>query len=310
MDTSSDGRGAVTARSGQRGVTVRKVRRLGNRAGAAAAGGPAEPATPKSPEESRDDELAVEEPLEIKVAGETLAITMRTPGGPGEDERLALGFLFAEGVLAGRDDVVRISHCGKPGTPEAGNVLDVIPSGGSRVDLDRISATRRGTLTTSACGVCGRRSIDDVIARVPKVPHRQLSASLLFAAVEALRGHQPRFRLTGGLHAAAVFDQSGVLAAAEDVGRHNAVDKVVGALLLAGRVPPGPEDAPRVLAVSGRASFELVQKAAAAGCAAVASVSAPSSLAADLAEASGLVLAGFVRGGALNLYAGAAFVVE
>ena len=297
-----------------RGVTVRRVRRL-QRAGAAApqaTGAAGEGVAP--PDETAagllvDDELAIEEPLEIKVDGDTLAITMRTPGGPGEDERLALGFLFAEGVLASRDDLVRINHCGRPGTPEAANVLDVIPAGGARLDLDRISATRRGTLTTSACGVCGRRTIDDVIARVPKVPPRQLSAALLFAAVDALRSHQPRFARTGGLHGACVVDATGVLAAAEDVGRHNAVDKVVGALLLAGAVPPPAGAPPRVLAVSGRASFELVQKAAASGCAAVASVSAPSSLAADLAEASGLVLAGFVRGGGLNLYAGAARVV-
>ena len=292
----------------ERGVTLRKVLRLG-RGGQGTSPGAADSVTESvTTPELADDALAIEEPLEIKVDGDTLAITMRTPGGPGEDERLALGFLFAEGVLTSRDDLVRINHCGRPGTPEAANVLDVIPAGGARLDLDRISATRRGTLTTSACGVCGRKTIDDVIARVPKVPPREVPALLLFAAIEALRGHQPRFQRTGGLHAAAVFDEGGVLAAAEDVGRHNAVDKVVGALLLDGRVPPKPDAAPRVLAVSGRASFELVQKAAAAGCAAVASVSAPSSLAVDLAEASGLVLAGFVRGSGLNVYAGAARV--
>ena len=269
----------------------------------------------RGPAEPFDDEVAIEEPLELRVDGETLAITMRTPGGPGDDEKLALGFLFAEGLIARADDVTRIVHCGKPGTPEARNVLDVIAAGGVRIDVEKSAPSRRGTITTSACGVCGRRTIDDVLARVPfkkwnldsqnESPVQNMnpdSIELLFAAVDALAGRQPVFARTGGLHCAVIGDASGPLGSAEDVGRHNAVDKAVGQLLMRGLVPAAREDSPRVLAVSGRASFEIVQKAAMAGLAAVVSVSAPSSLAIDLAARAGLVLAGFARGERMNVY--------
>jgi len=250
------------------------------------------------------DTLAVEEPLEIRVDGETLATTMRTPGA---DADLALGFLFAEGILTGTADVSSIVHCGRPGEEGYGNVLDVRSAGGMRLDPERILEGRRFVPTSSACGVCGRRAIDGLLARVvPLARGRTLPASLVQAAIESLPRVQPVFASTGGLHGAvAVAEDGAVLASAEDVGRHNAVDKVVGALVRAGRVgagaTPGPE--PVVLAVSGRAGFEIVQKAAAARILVVASVSAPSSLAVDLAERAGMTLAGFVRGGSMNVYA-------
>lgn len=250
------------------------------------------------------DSLAVEEPLEIRVDGETIATTMRTPGA---DADLALGFLFAEGILARAADVSALVHCGRPGEEGYGNVLDVRSAGGMRLDPDRVLEGRRFVPTTSACGVCGRRAIEGLIARIVPLPRgRTLPASLVHTAMDALPRVQPAFASTGGLHAAVALAEDGsVLAAAEDVGRHNAVDKVVGALVRAGRVgegaPAGAE--PAILAVSGRTGFEIVQKAAAARVALVASVSAPSSLAVDLAERAGLTLCGFVRGGTMNVYA-------
>ncbi len=250
------------------------------------------------------DSLAVEEPLEIRVDGETIATTMRTPGA---DADLALGFLFAEGILACAADVSSLVHCGRPGEEGYGNVLDVRSAGGMRLDPERILEGRRFVPTSSACGVCGRKAIDGLLARVVPLPRgRTLPASLVHTAVEALPRVQPAFASTGGLHAAVALAEDGsVLAAAEDVGRHNAVDKVVGGLVRAGRVGKGasPGGEPAVIAVSGRTGFEIVQKAAAARVALVASVSAPSSLAVDLAERAGLTLCGFVRNGAMNVYA-------
>jgi FdhD protein len=250
------------------------------------------------------DSLAVEEPLEIRVDGETIATTMRTPGA---DADLALGFLFAEGILAGPADVSSIAHCGRPGEEGYGNVLDVRSAGGMRLDPDRILEGRRFVPTTSACGVCGRRAIDGLLARVVPLPRgRTLTAALVHQAVGALPRVQPAFASTGGLHGAvAVASDGRVLAAAEDVGRHNAVDKVVGALVRAGLVGgrAGGEGEAAVIGVSGRAGFEIVQKAAAARVPVVASVSAPSSLAVDLAERAGLTLCGFVRGEVMNVYA-------
>ena len=273
--------------------------------------------TQSQPTETFEDSIAVEEPLEIRIAGETLAITMRTPGGPGDDEKLALGFLFAEGLITGPDDVTRIIHCGKPGTPQARNVLDVIPAGGVRIDLEKSAPSRRGTLITSACGVCGRTTIDDVLARIParecapgslnESEFQKMnpdSSALLFSAIDALASRQPVFARTGGLHCAVISDSSGVLASAEDVGRHNAVDKAIGSLLMRGELPSKPGVGSRVLAVSGRTSFEIVQKAAMARLTAIASVSAPSSLAIDLAKQAGVILAGFARGERMNVYSG------
>jgi len=247
-----------------------------------------------------EDDVVAEEPLEIRAQGETLAITMRTPGA---DRELAVGFLFAEGVIGSRDEVGRVAHCGRPDQEGYGNTIDVAPGPGISLDIDRLSATRRGTLTTSACGVCGRRTVDDVIARCAPLPvgRATIAASIILTAVDGLRTRQPNFARTGGIHGAALHDARGnVLAAFEDIGRHNAVDKTVGALLLAGRIP-GAEAA--LLVVSGRASYEVVQKASAAGVPVVASVSAASSLAVDLARAAGITLCGFVRNGTMTVYA-------
>jgi FdhD protein len=266
-----------------KGVGRREVRRV--------AAGAVQPAT--------EDDVVVEEPLEIRAAGETLAVTMRTPG---HDRELAVGFLFAEGVISSRDDVSRVAHCGRPDQEGFGNTIDVAPGPGAEFDVDRVSLTRRGTLTTAACGVCGRRSVQDVIDRCTALSSGPVVAAQdVAAAMDKLRSFQPNFSRTGGIHAAAVLDRDlKPLAAFEDIGRHNALDKVVGSLVLAGKVP-GAEAV--VLLVSGRASFEVVQKAAMARIKIVASVSAASSLAIDLANATGMTLCGFVRGGGMTVYA-------
>jgi FdhD protein len=244
--------------------------------------------------ESRADEVAIEEPLEIRVSGDTLAVTMRTPG---HDRELALGLLLSEGIVRSLADVGAVIPCGVPGEPSFGNVIDVRPAPGTALVLPE-ELGRRGTLTTSACGVCGRARIDDLLARCAVIPAgAPFAVGALLAAVDALREHQPGFARSGGLHAALAVDRDGrVLGAAEDVGRHNAVDKVAGALLSSGAHA-------RILAVSGRVSFEIVQKAVASSIGAVCGVSAPTSLAVELAERCGVVLAAFVRGDSLGLYA-------
>lgn len=254
-----------------------------------------------------EDDVAVEEPLEIRVSGDAVAITMRTPG---HDRELATGFLFSEGILRSVDDLGTLAHCGRPGEEGWGNVLDVTPASGAVLDVERVRAARRGTLTTSACGVCGRRSVEDLLAVCPPVPPGpQLPPEAVARATERLRDVQRIFARTGGVHAAAALDADGhVLAAYEDVGRHNAVDKVVGALVLAGavhdvrvaRTPLTRQAA--LLAVSGRVSFEIIQKAAVAHIPVVAGVSAASSLAIELALRSGMTLATFVRDGRFNIY--------
>ncbi len=251
------------------------------------------------------DAVAIEEPLEIRVAGDAVAITMRTPG---EDAQLAAGFLFAEGIIGSLDDLGTLSHCGRVDEEGYGNVLDVIPAPGVHFDLERVQATRRGTLTTAACGVCGRRSVDDLLALVKSLPVvERISRPLVARAPELLRAAQGTFRRTGGTHAAAILAADGsTLAVHEDVGRHNAVDKVVGTLLLQARLghPRSPAaGAPAaVLVVSGRSSFEMVQKAAVARIPVLASVGAASTLAIDLAQRAGITLAAFVRSGTFNVY--------
>ncbi len=243
------------------------------------------------------DELVVEEPLEIRVAGDALAVTMRTPG---QDADLALGFLFAEGIVQSVSDVGRISHCGKPGDEGYGNTIDVLPGPGVALDPDRLATSRRGTLTTAACGVCGRVTVDDLLARIGKLEAgERIAVETLQRCTERLREEQVNFARTGGVHAAAALSAQGeTLAFAEDVGRHNAVDKVVGTLLREGILTEA-----RILVVSGRVSFEIAQKAAVAGIGVVAAVSAPTSLAVDVARSVGLTLCGFVREGRLNVYA-------
>ncbi|APH43566.1 sufurtransferase FdhD [Microbacterium sp. 1.5R] len=248
----------------------------------------------------RADTLAVEEPLEIRVAGSPLAVTMRTPG---HDVELAAGFLVSEGIIAQAEDFHSAIHCGGPGTggqENTYNVLDISLAHG--VALPDPEVARR-FYTTSSCGVCGKASIDAVrtVSRHPvSVDDVQVGAEQIASFPDRLRAEQAAFDKTGGLHAAALFDaDSGeLLVLREDVGRHNAVDKVVGWALLNDRLPLRRQ----ILQVSGRASFELVQKAAMAGIPLLSAVSAPSSLAAELAEEAGVTLIGFVRGRSMNIY--------
>jgi FdhD protein len=241
------------------------------------------------------DRVAVEEPLEIRIGGEPVAVTMRTPG---HDVELALGFLFCEGVIAAAGDVI----AARPAGPDA----VVVELAAARAPA--VSAAARGFQVTSACGVCGRSSIDR-LAPPPAIGGRPdepaVEAAILHALPGLLRSAQPAFSATGGLHAAALVGPRGDLRLArEDVGRHNAVDKVVGALWRAGALPA----ADGLLVVSGRASYELVDKAARAGIPVLAAVGAPSSLAVETAAAAGLTLIGFLRNDRFNVYTGASRV--
>jgi FdhD protein len=246
---------------------------------------------------SSSSELAVEEPLEIRVAGETIAVTMRTPGN---DHELLIGFLLAEGLIECASDLGRVFHCGRPGEEGFGNVIDATPSPGTSLDVERLGRSRRGTLTTAACGVCGRKTVDDLLtSRSPLEVRTRFAAGAIAGFESRLREEQRMFRETGGTHAAALARADGRLfCAREDVGRHNAVDKVVGRMLLNGADP-----SELALVVSGRSSFEIVQKAARARIAVVVAVSAPTSLAVDAARRSGVTLIGFARGAAFNVYA-------
>lgn len=251
--------------------------------------------------DQRRDWLSVEQPLAIQIEGELLATTMRTPG---HDPELCLGLLFSEGVIRYRADIGTIAHCGHLGDEGYGNVIDVRSGPGVRLELADGSPAKRGTLGTSACGVCGRRSIDDLLSRCSPVEPHRVSAAAITRAVSALSSQQHQHKLSGGLHAAGVADLEGSLQLVrEDVGRHNAVDKAIGRLLLDAESELDSSPARgRILAVSGRTSFEIVQKAVMAGAAAVAGVSAPSTLAVETAARAGVILCGFVRDGRLNAY--------
>lgn len=234
------------------------------------------------------DNVAVEAPLGLELDGVVVATTMRTPG---DDESLALGFLFSEGMIDAFDDVATIDvESAECDLVRVRTLRGTPPPGPVRV----------GTIT-AACGACGRLGLEELVASIAPVPSRgRIRGAAIHASFAELRLAQPCFDQTGGVHAAgAIADDGRVLATAEDVGRHNAVDKVVGRLLLGGAV-----DAARMLVVSGRPSFEIVHKAIRARFDVVAGVSAPSSLAIDLAERAGLVLCGFVRDGSMNVYAG------
>ena len=241
------------------------------------------------------DRVAHEEPLEIQLAGAPLAVLMRTPG---HDLELVTGFVLTERVVDALADLEAVRHCNDAPAREAeDNVVRVTLRAGLRPDLERL---RRNLFASSSCGVCGKATLENALATAPPLDDpTRLCASVLTALPARLRAAQPVFDETGGLHAAALFDCEGrLLVAREDVGRHNAVDKVVGWAARAGRLPLSGA----VLVVSGRASFEIVQKAYLAGIQVVASVSAPSSLAIDLARDAGLTLVGFVRGSAFNVY--------
>ncbi|MDT5237180.1 MAG: FdhD protein [Mycobacterium sp.] len=249
---------------------------------------------------SRPDTLAAEEPLEIRVAGRPLTVTMRTPG---DDFDLARGFLVSEGVVSADSDIVAIRYCA--GATANGvntyNVLDVLLDDGVPAPNPSLE---RNFYTTSSCGLCGKASLEAVRTiskwHVDRDPLR-LNAATIATLPDKLRAAQRVFDRTGGLHAAGLFDAGGeLLCVREDVGRHNAVDKVIGWALDAGRLPLSGT----TLMVSGRASFELVQKAVMAGVPALAAVSAPSSLAVDLAREMGLTLIGFLRGSSMNIYSG------
>jgi FdhD protein len=246
------------------------------------------------------DLLAIEEPLEIRLGEKTVSITMRTPG---HDFELAAGFLFTEGILQSSQQIHRIRRSNASANPrQAGNSVTVELNPGVEVDFERLE---RHFYTTSSCGVCGKASIEALhVQGCPVLPNESLvvPAEVLHRLPEALRRQQAVFDRTGGLHAAALFDAKGNLVLLrEDVGRHNAVDKLIGAEMLRGHTPLYD----KLMLVSGRASFELTQKALMAGIPILAAVGAPSSLAVETAQRFNMTLLGFVRDGRFNIYSGA-----
>jgi FdhD protein len=238
-----------------------------------------------------EDELSVEEPLEIRVKSRAVSVTMRTPG---HDEELAAGFLLTEGMIHRRDDVVAIEPCA---LDRGGNVVNVVLSATAKVDFEKLT---RHVFASSSCGLCGKATIDAVHAKFDPVDSDvTVDAQTLLALPEKLRQAQSTFARTGGLHGAGLFTAAGeLIVAREDVGRHNAVDKVLGWGFLNERLPFDRH----VLLVSGRSSFEIMQKALAARVPVVAAVSAPSSLAVEFAADSGMTLVGFLREGRMNVY--------
>jgi len=244
------------------------------------------------------DHLAVEEPLEIRLGGRSLSVTMRTPG---EDEELVAGFLFSEGIITGADDLDVIArYRGPNGEAARGNVINVLLKGDLRVAKERL---RRNFIASSSCGLCGKAMIDAL-----RSTHAPVEADVAvpierFHHLASVMGQaQATFEKTGGLHAAALFDTDGrLIVVREDIGRHNAVDKVIGHMMLARETPLDRH----ILMVSGRASFEILQKALAARIPVLAAVSAPSSMAVQTARAANMTLVGFLRGGGFNIYAGA-----
>ena len=237
------------------------------------------------------DEVAEEEPLEIRVRGRAVSVTMRTPGHDGE---LAVGFLLSEGLIRQADDVTKIEPCDRN---EEGNLLNVQLAPAVPVDFEKLT---RHVFASSSCGLCGKATIEAVRGTFAAVTSNvSIDAELLVKLPELMRQEQSTFERTGGLHAAALFDESGkLIVLREDVGRHNAVDKVLGFALLKGLLPLERH----VLVVSGRSSFEIMQKALAARVPIVAAVSAPSSLAVQFARESGQTLIGFVRQRRMNVY--------
>jgi len=246
------------------------------------------------------DVAAAEEPLDIRLHGKSFAVIMRTQG---DDKALAAGFLLSERVIRSYDDVGAIEHCKHPDQRKAHHVVDVYLVADAATRVPMVLEQRRQVIANSSCGVCGRSTIDELLGAV--APLRvdpcdiPVPLDVIRALPDRLRARQSAFDETGGLHAAAICSADGeIIAIAEDVGRHNAVDKVVGRLLMAG-------SSGRILIVSGRVAFEIVQKAWIAGVPIVAAISAPTSLAIDLADAAGITLVGFLRPGGLNIYAGA-----
>jgi FdhD protein len=246
--------------------------------------------------ETREDAVAAEEPLEIRVGGHSVAVVMRTPG---HDRELVAGFLVTEGLVKRREDVLDLIYCRNDGGKPEENILDVVLAPGAVVDVARLT---RHVFTSSSCGICSKASIDAVRMQFPAIPAPLTPRRAVLAALpDQLRAAQAAFAATGGLHASALFDAEGRLQVVrEDVGRHNGLDKVVGHAFFAEKLPL----AGTILLVSGRVSFEIMQKALAAGIPCVAAISAPTSAAVEFAQASGQMLVGFLRGTRMNVYAG------
>lgn len=253
----------------------------------------------------RVDALAAEEPLELRVNGKALAVTMRTPG---QDVELAHGFLLSEGVIGSSEDISIARFCEGTG-PDGMNTYNVLDIALAEGVPPPDTGVERNFYTTSSCGVCGKGALDAVKLKTrysPALDEVTVTPEALTGFPDALRERQKVFESTGGLHAAGLFVDGELLVVREDVGRHNAVDKVLGWAVLQNLVPLRGA----VLMVSGRASFELVQKAAMSGIPVLAAVSAPSSLAVELAEEQGMTLVGFLRGDSMNVYTGGERVVE
>jgi FdhD protein len=251
----------------------------------------------------KDDYLAAEEPLEIRVGAEPLSVTMRTPG---HDLELAAGFLFTEGIVHSPDQIVSLQPGVSADNPNVGNLVqaELLPEA-----IPDFSKMQRHFFAASSCGICGKASIDSIRSRLLKAPNPDFRCApeLLVKLPDVLRSSQDVFQRTGGLHAAALFDSTGALQVLrEDIGRHNAVDKVIGWALLRGQIPLKNS----VLLVSGRGGFEIVQKAIVAGLPVVASVSAPSGLAVQLARELRLTLIGFLRGRRFVIYSGEERIAE
>jgi FdhD protein len=242
------------------------------------------------------DALVVEEPLEIRLGDDPIAVVMRTPG---DDMALAVGFLFTEGILRDPDQVLSVAYCTDTEPGAEGNIVRVLAEG---ADVDAVQKARRSVYASSSCGMCGKTTLDAVRLLAPEiVPIVGLRADVVAALPGAVRVRQELFEATGALHAAGLATVAGeVLLVREDVGRHNACDKILGTMVMREIWPLSGH----VLVLSGRASFEMVQKAAMAGIGAVVAVSAPSSLAVDFAREVGMTLVGFVRPGSMNVYAG------
>jgi FdhD protein len=238
-----------------------------------------------------EDDIVIEEPLEIRVNGSSLSVTMRTPG---DDFDLAVGLLWTEGIIAGRDEIGTIAYCPDEEQPELKNIVNVV-----LVDSKRTIESSRRLWSNSSCGLCGKATLDSIhqVCR-PVASSLRISRELVFSLPERLRQAQANFERTGGIHAVALFDAHGnLLVVREDIGRHNAVDKVLGAALVGGLSLPD-----MVMMVSGRLGFEIAQKALVAGIPVVASISAASSLAVELANEFGMTAIGFLRGRSMNVY--------
>lgn len=240
------------------------------------------------------DELAVEEPMEVRINNEPVVVTMRTPG---DDFDLAAGFLFTEGILKSPDDIGAIRYCSDEKHPDLRNIINVTPASGVKIDMAKL---KRNFYASSSCGICGKAAIDNIYTHCKPITSKfRVKLETFYSLGSALRRAQTVFERTGGLHATGIFDHNGtLLTLREDIGRHNATDKAIGSMFLNSKMPADKH----ILMVSGRASFEIIQKALMAQFPIVCAVSAPSSLAVDFAEKSGITLVGFLRADAFNIY--------